>query len=152
MEQRRGSILMAAMVAPWAAPVLFATFVCVWALLQTLVIGPARDSPLVLVPMFFIMILFGLPLSYLTTAVALVPYALWLRRRGKLAAWRIYVFTGMLGPIVMWAYIGLFRSGLSAPDAYEILCGVACGLAVGAVFARIAAPRGRAIEEASNAA
>jgi small basic protein len=114
------------LIAPWAAP--FAL-----ALMSAWLDGDADlHETATFIEVFAFALVFGLPVAYLGLAALGLPMTIWLRRRGRLAAWRIVLVAAPLGSAVLVAALVAFGAKLGMVAQLGI--GAALGIAVAFAF------------------
>jgi hypothetical protein len=131
-RQHRRPLWLGVLIAPWAAP--FAL-----ALLSAAVDGDADlHASATFIEVFAFALVFGLPIAYVALAGAGIPLVLWLRRRGRLATWRVVscaapvgstvlvlAFAAMGAKLAMTAQLGIGAlMGVSVAIAFCAVCGI----------------------------
>lgn len=94
--QHTRSLWFGALIAPWVVPVGYPAII----LMQYPEPG--------LVGLIGLFILFGLPFTYLLTALVAIPAILWLRNRNKLSALKLCVLGAVIGPLGLYGYLTLW--------------------------------------------
>jgi len=137
LMQHKRSLWRGALISPWVVPVGLALFLGAFALVGRLVGADEHPPPLpgVVAGLFVLIILFGVPFTYLVTFVCVVPVALLLRARQALSTARLCLWCALMGPVTMYAYARLMNG---QPDKVLAPLGIAMaasyGLISGAAF------------------
>ncbi len=135
--QHKRSLWRGALISPWVVPVGLALLLGVIWLVGSLVGAGDHDPepPGAVAGFLLLIILFGVPFTYLVTFVCVVPMALLLRARQALSTARLCLWCALLGPVTMYAY-ARFMNG--QPDQvlkpFGIAMGASYGLISGAAF------------------
>ena len=128
--------------APWVVPIGLGLLLAMIGLVAGL--GVTDDhpppQPSVVLGIFLMVILFGVPFTYLVTFLLVVPMALLLRALGVLSAAALCLWCTLLGPTTMYAFAWLLKGqpekvleleGLAMGASYGLISGVAFCMASG---------------------
>lgn len=132
LMQHKRSLWRGALISPWVVPVGLAVLLGIIALIASL-FGAANDPPSqpgVVVGVLLLIILFGVPFTYLVTFVFVVPMALLLRAWQALSAARLCLWCVLVGPATMYAYARLLNG---QPDKVLSPLGIAMGASYGLI-------------------
>jgi hypothetical protein len=118
-------VWLGAAVAPWSAPIVLATALALsgdssglWAFVEILIYA----------------LVLGLPVAAAGTWLLLLPWTLWLRRRGRLLAWRVLAFAAPAGG----ALLAVALAAANMPDTLAPHAALAC-VFIGAISGVIVA-------------
>lgn len=133
MTEPSRRLVLGALVAPLAAPLAaFASTALVYAFTPSLHGAPGQPPVTLgaLLVVLFAFYFFGAPVAYAVTALAAVPVLLLLRRAGALRWWSLTAATGLLGQLVMAAYLR-WLAGRHGTMTLSPGVGAVSGVAVG---------------------
>lgn len=148
LVQHKRSLWRGALISPWVVPVGLALLLGIAALIGS-IFGTDEhvpSEPGVVVGLLILVVVFGVPFTYLVTFVCVVPVALLLRSLHALSAARLCLWCGLLGPVTMYAYAWSLKGqpekileplGLVMATSYGLISGAAFCMASGVrLFAR----------------
>lgn len=123
----RRPLWLGVLLAPWAAPLALALL----ALLLDGTRGTARAAT-GFVEVLAFALAFGLPVAGAALLLVGLPATLWLRHRGRLAAWRLLLLAAPAGSLVLLAMLQAMGATLGLAAQWGL--GAVMGLAVASVF------------------
>lgn len=89
--------------------------------------------------MFFLCLMFGLPLTYTITFALVLPMAIFLRKINSLTSLKLCLWCTLIGPVAFYLYIYLLNSEPERMfDIYGIIFSLICGFISGGAFCVIA--------------
>lgn len=148
LPQHKRSLWRGALISPWVVPVGLALVMGLIGLI-TAIFGTDPDPGLqwrVCLGIMFLIVMFGVPFTYLVTFAFVVPVVLLLRKWHALSAARLCLWCIVVGPVTMYAYASLMKGqpekileplGLTLAASYGLISGAAfCKLSGVRLFAR----------------